>query len=300
MEISRSTAVIPEGTVLIVSHDAGGAEILSSFLKLNDIPYLFCLAGTAVNIFQRKIGNVYNYSLEEGIEQVDWVLTGTSWASDLEYRAIVLAMKKKKFVVSFLDHWLNYRERFNWHGTEILPDEIWVGDENAYDSARLIFADLPVRLLPNPFWEEVKILMLKSTDIMQPDDIRILFASTNIDDFKEIEPNITFSDYDILSKFLSNTSSLFNTNDITRITLSQHPSEKINKYSDFKFGQHPYKIVINNSRDTISMIGEHTHVVGFESMLLVLGKVCGKFTINIDMNLPWLEKIPKKYIDYYL
>ena len=72
-----STAVIPEGTVLIVSHDAGGAEILSSLLKLNDIPYLFCLAGPAVNIFQRKIGSVDNYSLEEGIERVDWVLTGT-------------------------------------------------------------------------------------------------------------------------------------------------------------------------------------------------------------------------------
>ena len=43
--------------VAIVSHDAGGAELISSYVKRKiDNIYLYVLSGPAVKIFERKLG----------------------------------------------------------------------------------------------------------------------------------------------------------------------------------------------------------------------------------------------------
>ena len=116
--------MIRKGKVAIVSHDAGGAEILSSFVKRYQVPYEASLKGPANEIFQRKIGPLKEISEYQAINNCDWVLTGTGWSTSFEYDAIKIAKEKDKYVVSFIDHWVNFRERFNWHGPEILPNEI--------------------------------------------------------------------------------------------------------------------------------------------------------------------------------
>lgn len=146
----------PKGKVAVVSNDAGGAEILSSWYKLHNLSYPLSVTGPAESIFKRKLGKIKRQHFDLLIENSDWVLTGTSWESDLEYRAIKYAKNKGKYVVSFLDHWVNYRERFSWHGPEVLPDEIWVGDEDAKNLAENIFKGLKVRFIENPYWYEFK------------------------------------------------------------------------------------------------------------------------------------------------
>ena len=45
--------------ILVVSHDAGGAEILSSWLKRKNRNNLFfILKGPALDIFKKKLGNI--------------------------------------------------------------------------------------------------------------------------------------------------------------------------------------------------------------------------------------------------
>ena len=109
------------GIVVVVAHDAGGAEILASFVAQNSIDYRLVLEGPAVNVFKRRLGPVEIITLEEGIAAGDWCLCGTGWQSDLEWRAIELVQNAGKRVVSFLDHWLNYRERFVRNGIHISP-----------------------------------------------------------------------------------------------------------------------------------------------------------------------------------
>jgi hypothetical protein len=300
MEKPASIAIIPEGTALVVSHDAGGAEILSSLLKLKDIPYLSCLAGPAVKIFQRKLGTIDNYSLEEGIGLVDWVLTGTSWASDLEYQAIRHSKNNQTYVISYLDHWVNYRERFSWHGPSIFPDEIWVGDSDALELAKSLFINIPIKLLPNPYWQEVSSTVLEKSKLSNSKNSKILFSSTNIDGVRAMQSDIKFSDNDIFEKFLSKINEdLFGEN-ISYITIGLHPSENSKKYSIENIKKNKYKIIIDDSKDVIPKLIAHSHIVGCESMLLVLAKICNKKTINIDMNLPRLRTIPSKYIDFWL
>ena len=45
-------------TVAIVASDAGGAEILSSWVLRNNYDYIFVLKGPAKSIFSRKIPNI--------------------------------------------------------------------------------------------------------------------------------------------------------------------------------------------------------------------------------------------------
>ena len=87
----------------------------------------------------QKIGKTKNISLESAIADSDWLLSGTSYSSNLEIRAIELARANKKKSVAFLDHWCNYTDRFKREGKMFLPDEIWVGDEEAYKIANKEF-----------------------------------------------------------------------------------------------------------------------------------------------------------------
>src|SRR5216684_1679442 len=114
--------------VAIVSHDAGGAEILASYVSRHDIVCRFVLEGQAVNVFKRRLGGVEICSLAQGLSACDEILCGTSWQSDLEWLAIQLAQRAGKPAIAFLDHWINYPERFIRKEVQHLPSELWVGD----------------------------------------------------------------------------------------------------------------------------------------------------------------------------
>ena len=75
----------------IVSHDAGGAEILSHWLKNKKCFFSTVLKGPAIKIFKNNGIEITNYQLIEGIEKSNIVITGTSWQSNLEKEAIFLS-----------------------------------------------------------------------------------------------------------------------------------------------------------------------------------------------------------------
>ena len=113
----------------IVCHDAGGAEIVSSYVVRNNLRAGYYLKGPATSIFERKLGIIKNSdSLFDLVKNSDWLLCGTGWQSDLEWSLIQEAKKQGKKVISFLDHWVNYQERFTRNNNKYLPDKIWVGE----------------------------------------------------------------------------------------------------------------------------------------------------------------------------
>ena len=81
--------------ICVVSHDAGGAEIISSHIRRSSLDCNYVLAGPALKIFERKLGPIPLNSLEDGLQKSDSLLCGTSWQSDLEWRAIDMAMEKQ-------------------------------------------------------------------------------------------------------------------------------------------------------------------------------------------------------------
>ena len=123
-----------------------------------------CLGGPAEPLFKARLGFTTGsfYTLEETLDGAQVLISGTGWASDLEHRARRLALQRGIPSVAVLDHWLNYRERFQWDGEEVLPDQLWVADAQAAALAKAAFPNLPVLELPNHWLEclckEVKVI----------------------------------------------------------------------------------------------------------------------------------------------
>ena len=127
---------------------------------------IFCLGGPALAMNAKERPDTVNIDeLEDAFKSCKLVITGTSWANDLEHRARKIAMKKGIPSIAVLDHWVNYKERFNWNEEEVLPDSIWVSDSEAKLTASQIFPDLPVKQLGNTWLDnlakEVKMLRAK-------------------------------------------------------------------------------------------------------------------------------------------
>ena len=145
----------------VCCHDAGGSEIISSYVLREKLDPLFCLSGPAVEIFERKLGKINNIKIREAISQIDWLLCGTSWQSSLEWEALELAKQQKVHSVTFLDHWVNYHERFVRSNVKHLPDEIWVGDVYAKVIAKNCFPNLKIKLVENPYFSEIMKILNK-------------------------------------------------------------------------------------------------------------------------------------------
>ena len=98
--------------VAIVSQDAGGAEVLSSWLNQQKIKARVVAEGPAKNIFERKCGKVIFEPVNQALENSDWVLSGTGWQTDFEPNAIRLEKIWQK-KVAFLDHWVTIGSVFS-------------------------------------------------------------------------------------------------------------------------------------------------------------------------------------------
>lgn len=277
--------------IVIVCHDAGGSEVISSWVHRNHLEKqcTFILEGPAVKIFQNKIANVACFNREYlsiAIEHCDWVLTGTGWSSDLEIKAIQTAKSYQKKVCSYLDHWGNYKERFILKDTLIYPDEIWVGDEDAYKIATKCFTNSKskIQLVPNPYFMDIKdaLSSYQNEHINKDGKINILYLC---------EPNALHSlrmenhplakfgyteliaiDYffSIMHKLLSR----YQLN-LRCVRIRPHPSENKNKYDDIisKYSE------INSEISHSSFLDDcvwSDWVIGCSTMGLVLGLIAGK------------------------
>ena len=86
-----------------------------------------------------------------------YVFTGATTLNDYEHIWRKEAARKKIKTYSFIDHWNFYRERFVHDDELVLPDEIWVINDVAFNDA--VNAGLPaekLRISGNPYYETVK------------------------------------------------------------------------------------------------------------------------------------------------
>lgn len=269
--------------IAVISHDAGGAEVLSSYVRQHKLNCLYVLDGPARKIFHRKLGPIETIPLEEAIRQSASILCGTSWQSDIELNAIKLAQSMGKHAVTFIDHWVNYCERFVRAGKLVLPDEIWVGDAMAEAMAKEIFPNIKVTLVYNPYVQDVRqeLAAIKTQCVPNPDLISILYVCEPVGEHALARyGNAHYWGYveeEALRYFLSNTAALGKP--VGRILIRPHPSETADKYSwvRHEFG---LPIEMGGARPLLEEIAKSDVVAGCESMAMVVGLLAGKKVIS--------------------
>ena len=271
----------------VVCHDAGGAEIVSSYISLNDITAKYCLSGPAIKVFERKFGTIKNSLLVDMIDDVDWLLCGTSWKSSLEWNAIQKAKKQGKKIISFLEHWTNYPERFNRNDVIALPDEIWVGDIYAQEIAERYFPNIKIEFKDNPYLLEVKQLLNQFKPKRKlREKCTALYVCENISDhmfLRYCDANyLGYTEHDSLRFFMDNVSIV--DKNIDTIVVRPHPSDN---NPEEKYGwarQHPIKascnIQFSSESNLLQDIADCDIVVGAETMAMVVGLTANKRVIS--------------------
>jgi len=259
----------------VICKDAGGAEIISSYIRNNKINAIFCLENPAINIFKRKKIKFVNNSLKNVIEKSDWILTGTSPIRKKEIKGIIESKKINKKCVSFIDSWVNYKERFLYNGKLFLPDEIWTGDIYALKLAKKTFKNNKIILKYNPYFSEIKntIKIYKKKNYYSLKK-NILFIAAPISNYFHNNKNVK-----ILNFFLFKIKKInFN---YEKIIFRPHPSQNnLNKLSIF-LKKLNSRIILSNNSNLFIDIKKCNYVFGSNSTALVVASFFNKKVYNI-------------------
>ena len=270
--------------ILVVAHDAGGAEILSSYVRQKKLDCIYSLSGPALKIFQQKLGPIKIMPLEEAIIDCDWLLCGTGWQSDFEWLAIRMAKTYHKKVVVFIDHWIYYKERFVKNNIACLPDEICVGDVAAQHMAVKEFPEILVQLVPNPHFADLQEVFSR---IVYPpsgsferkkNNPSILYVCEPLaEDEKRYERYRRYTEHDALRYFLSHLEEINIMPD--RIAIRPHPAEKDDKYC-WVLDEFNLPVIITREKSLLDSVIDSDVVAGCESMAMVIALLAGKRVIS--------------------
>lgn len=267
----------------VVGHDAGAMEVISSYIRRQRLDCGFCLEGAAVNVVARKLGTVPLLSLEALVEQSEWLLCGTSFLSDLEWRAIGLARRAGKRCVVVLDHWVNYRQRFTRHGQWHWPDEVWVGDETAARIAREDLPNLRQTLVPNAYFMDIQdeIKAIPVSPRAPKTGVNILYVCEPLRDhgvaMYSDERYWGYTEEEALTYFLSHVSLL--ADEINRIVVRPHPQERLEKY-DWAATQFDLPLICGEKKNLLEQIRSSDIVAGCATMAMVVGLLAGKRVVS--------------------
>jgi hypothetical protein len=254
--------------LVVVAHDAGGAEIVSSWLRrhLDEWEPTLVLGGPAVKVFARKLGDdmVFHADLP-ALDGVAFVLCGSSGAANLERQAVRSARSAGVPCAVWLDHWINYAMRFELDGATVLPDEVWVCDEHA---AALALTELPgadIRLKGNPYLEDFAAEVHALEGPRDADAERILYVT---------EPNAVA--FDALARYLDYLAG--HENGTAELRLRTHPAEPADKY-DALLARRPGRL--STGATLAEDVAWADTVVGCDTMAMFAALHAGRRVISV-------------------
>ena len=282
----------------VVINDPGGAELVTSWLKQNKLSFQICFGKYSKNIVKEKFGITKSLDLKKLVLNCEWILCGTSAIPDLEWRAIKFSKKYKKKCVVFLDHWVNYAQRFSKNDEVLLPDEIWVADNEAYKIAKKTFKNLKIRIVENPYFNEIKSrLSLLKTDkksesldtilylcepLMPPSETKNL-AKIKYGYTEEEAIRYFFKNIDYISK------------NIKKIIIKPHPKENYKKYNWVK-NNFDFPIEFYKNKNLLEHIVLCDIVVGCTTMGMVIGLLAKKKVVSCIPPEGKINQLPHKKI----
>lgn len=273
---------------LIISKDAGAANMIFHYFKDIKDTYYCYLKNPAKKIFKHK--NFIKIKNIKNLNTYDLVITGTSVKNKFELENIRLAKKLGIHTVTFLDHWTNYQKRFVYKKKIILPNDLIVFDKTSHTLSKRIFKKHILK--KNLILKRVNNNYLQTVKSKKKNDLLIL--SSNYDLLKKKNIN----DAKILLNFFKKNYLFFKKKKICNYFLKNHPSENKRKFVPLiKIIKNQFDINLKVVNKDLKNITKTTkHVIGYNTMALVIAKLSGCTTYEIKIK-RIKSDIPSNYID---
>jgi hypothetical protein len=257
----------------VVAHDAGAANHIIEWLSVEQVDCRAIVCGPASALWQRRFPDRSSHlSVEEALTGSRAMLTGTGWGSDLEHHARLAARAAGLPTVAVLDHWVNYRMRFERDGALFLPDEIWVTDDWAAEIARREFPGTVIRQKPNAYLE-------RAAREVTPIDRSISGVLFVLEPVRHDWGRGVPGEFQALDYFLQRRGVL-GLGPQDPIRLRPHPSDQPGRYSDWLTSNHSENVCMDDSETLSSAISRSRLTVGIQSFALVVADAAGRQAVS--------------------
>lgn len=271
---ASATAELPSPLV-VAAHDAGAANLIIGWLAEDarcDLRPI--MEGPAAELWRRCFGEAPGTNLDAALVGAGAVLSGTSWASDLEHRARVVARRAGVRSVAVIDHWTNYPQRFVRNNERCLPDEIWVTDDGARALATTAFPDTPVAVRPNRYLAATAARAAAVTPIAG----RVLYVLEPMHDDWGRGRAGEFQALDYLADHID----VLDAGPVPALVLRPHPSDPAGKYDGWVATARALGIDASLvlGGELADAIGAATVVVGCQTMALVVALGAGRRAVS--------------------
>jgi hypothetical protein len=269
------------GPVALACHDAGAANHIFSWMEADAailaeaVSHWRLLAeGPAAKLWTDYglPGVCLCQGIDELLEGAQTLVSGTGWASSLEYSAIRKAHQHGIYSIAVIDHWVNYRTRFQRDGIEILPDEIWVSDSDARDIAGSEFDGIKITLKQNYYLENI-VHTVRMHECANDKRKNILYVLEPIRGaWGDQEVN---GEFEALDYFIRNISAL-GLGESPTIRLRPHPSDPAGKYDQWISEQKGQDITLDNCPTLAESLALSDTVVGCQTYAMVVALAAGR------------------------
>lgn len=264
-----------ETSVAVVCHDAGAANLIAHWIcEKTALRLQFCMKGPAREIWLRRFPHCSTVSFDDALRRARIVISGTGWSSNLEHEARKSARSARVKSIAVLDHWINYRARFEREGELVLPTEVWVADTWAFAKAQQALPEVPVRMFPNQYLNhlvsEVRACQMSSPK--SPETVQALYVCEPLRaEWCRGRPNPEFECLDLFDRFAWRISS----GRKVHLTIRPHPSENSCKYAAWS-PRHIDSWKIDAQASLAAQIAESEIVVGCESFAMTIALASGR------------------------
>ncbi|MDK9713631.1 MAG: hypothetical protein OEL86_05890 [Sulfuritalea sp.] len=265
--------------LVVATHDAGAANLIIGWLRARrDLEVRACLSGPAAGLWAAAFGDAGTMPLAHALQGAATLLSGTSYASSLEHQARRMAKERGVYSIGVIDHWVNYPDRFIREGIQVLPDEIWVADEDAHAIAVASFPGVFIRQQPNLYLADL-VSQVRAADIAprQPGCGRVLYA---------LEPirhawteGGDAGEFEALDYFIRH-GELLGLDASAEIRLRPHPSDPTGKYDVWIAHNADWNLCLDPNPNLAVSLAWADTVVGCETFALVVALASNRRVVS--------------------
>lgn len=277
---SKLLSELHNSSLTLVSHDAGGANVLDAFVRANNlIPNFAKLLGPAIKIFNFK---EQIYDTKKGSDKPEIVLSTTGWQTDFEFEHIKDSIEQEGRIVVFLDSWTNFRERILGIDGLLAVSEFVTFDSIAKEIATKVFPHAKIYQFPNYYLIEQGTRIRMMRGLNEGFDIDYLYIGEPI-------RNKMYSEIDAIMNFLKKIE--LNRSESPNIAIRPHPSESRETYLAIASSQSRFSIFVTGETSLAEDLSRTKFVVGCNSMALEMAHLSG-IPVYCAIPEPFKSEIP--------